>query len=126
MEKEELKELLKNLPDEDYLDKLIEAVNLWLKVGNDLPDEDMLDKIIQAGLQDFSELPDEDELDKNHCEQFFHRRPHFLLRHFDNCRSVVVSVSIENFIQKVAYPFLPLLFYQKQFCCFCIISCFEF
>jgi hypothetical protein len=53
MKKEELMELLPDLPDEEYLDKLVEAVKLWSQVKDKLPKEEYLDRIIEAGNVSF-------------------------------------------------------------------------
>jgi len=47
MEKEELRQLLDDLP-ESYLDKLIEAINLWKKHDKDLPNEEYLESLTDA------------------------------------------------------------------------------
>jgi len=47
MEKEELRHLLDDLP-ESYLDKLIEAINLWKKHDKDLPNEEYLESLTDA------------------------------------------------------------------------------
>ena len=68
MEKDELKELLQDLPSEQYLNKLIEAIRSWSQAKYDLPDEDYLQGIIKATSPATRAavecLPDEDYLDK--------------------------------------------------------------
>lgn len=56
MEKE-LKELLQNLPSEEYLDKLVKACELWSQIKNVIPDKDYLERL--GRLPDFDDLPDE-------------------------------------------------------------------
>ena len=64
---QELKELLKNPPSEEYLDKLIEAAKLWSNLVDEV-DEELLNKIL--ALPDINDLIDlqsqisEDYLDK--------------------------------------------------------------
>ena len=64
MNKEEFKGLLEDLPDEDYLDKLVEGLNLWERIKYQLPDEDYLENIVTAAapatLAKIDLLPDED------------------------------------------------------------------
>jgi len=66
MDKEELKKLLDDLPDEDYLDKLIEALNLWSRVKDELPDEEYVENVCHAAqpgtFVSIEMLPDEDYL----------------------------------------------------------------
>jgi len=68
MNKEELKELLDDLPEEEYVDKLIEALTLWSRVKDELPDEEYLENVCYAAspatARVLDELPGEDYLDK--------------------------------------------------------------
>jgi hypothetical protein len=62
---DDLREMLGNLPDKDYLDKLIEASKLWSQIKDDLPNEDYLNKLMKVPNSDFfEELPDEDFINK--------------------------------------------------------------
>lgn len=55
MEKEELRQLLDDLP-ESYLDKLIEAINLWKKHDKDLPNEEYLESLTDAASVEVPEV----------------------------------------------------------------------